>query len=258
MLPCRGRFNFYYGLAVSLVLHASIALPFVWLSLHKPAQHKLSKLRIELFGMVADRQMVEKRIQQNASPRPQPQQVNKPRPRKPPATYKAVVTESPVHVARVEEKEKPSQIEQVLQPKQASAAPLPAAPNSSGADTVQQRQQTIRSTAESESDRRTKYATGVVKAILNHLVYPEEVRRKGIEGVTTITFIITESGHLKGDSLRVKKSSGYAAMDANALNAVRASAPFATPPTKEFSITFDVWFTVNMARRSRTTSAAVH
>jgi len=239
----QGRSRMCRWLSVSSVLHACFFVPFVVFSLYTPAKHARSRLQIELYGMVADRQVAEKKVAQKAAA---PQQVSRPR-----ATYQTVAMESPVSVHKVEEKPKP--VEPETKPLPAAAVTAPPADTvraaSSGADTVQQRQQTIRTAAETEADKIRRYAAKVGKALRSNLVYPKEVRKMGIEAVTTISFTISESGHIKGDSLRVKKSSGYAALDANALQSARVSAPFDKPP-KEMPIIIDVRFNNSMTRQS--------
>lgn len=249
------RFHFYHWFSVSLVLHAGILLPFVLISLHTPAQHKYSKLQIELFGMIADRQ-TEKKLQRQASPPPpQPRTVKKPR--QAPKTYKTIAAKSPVQVKKpeekpkpVEQKEQPKPAEQTNQPIPAVAAPLPDnlpdASHSGNAD-VQQRQQTIRAFAEQEADRIRRYSTSLAKQLRSNLTYPEEVRKYGIDGVSTITFVVTPSGDIKSDSLKIKKSSGYPALDASALMAARSSAPFEKPP-KELTVSIAVSFSISLAK----------
>ncbi len=248
LLHCHGKFRFYHWLSVSLVLHSGIILPFVLISFHRPASHKCSKLQIELFGMIADRQMEEK----HAAPRPRPPQ-HVSRPRQSPDTYKTVATESPVQVKKAEDKPKPT--EQNVQPMPVSPVPLPAVSNAAGTDMVQQRQQTIMSAAEQEADEIRKYLARLAKTVRTNLAYPEEVRKHGIEGVSTIAFTVTKSGDIKGDSLRVKKSSGYAALDSSALRSARVSAPFEKPP-KELNVSIAVSFTIEMAK-SRAKQAPV-
>lgn len=229
MLFRRGTFNVYQGLAISLILHASIALPFIFNNWHTPDQNKHSKLRIDLLGMVANRQVEEKKKQQAPTP---PRQVKKTRQK--PDTYKTVLTESPVQVAKAEDKpildEQPEQM------------PAPVAPAVGSAET-QQRQQTIRSAAELEAARIREYLARLAKQLRRNLIYPEEVRRNGVEGISTIAFHITSSGELIESSLRVHKSSGYPALDASALKSVRVSAPFEKPP-KELNVSIAMSFNV--------------
>ena len=71
----------------------------------------------------------------------------------------------------------------------------------------------------------------------------------GIEAVTTISFIVTDSGNIKGGSLRVKVSSGYTALDASALQSARDSVPFEKPP-KEMPLIIGVRFSNSVTRQS--------
>lgn len=234
MLFRRRTFNFYHGLAISLVLHSSMALPFILDNWHRPDRDKHTKLQIDLFGMVADRQLEEKKRGQEATP-PRPRQVNKPR--KSPDTYKTVETAGPVLVEKPEDK--PIPVAQETQPLLTPVAPAAVA----GAE-AQQRQQTIRSAAELEAALIRSYLARLAKKLRANLVYPEEVRKHGIEGVSTIAFHITGSGNLIETSLRVQKSSGYPALDANALHSVRVSAPFEKPP-KELNVSIAMSFNIS-------------
>jgi protein TonB len=88
----------------------------------------------------------------------------------------------------------------------------------------------------------------VANRLQSNLVYPEKMRRQGIEAVTTIAFTVMESGQIRRNSLEVRKSSGYREMDDNALRAARESAPFDKPP-KEMALVIAVAFEVERARR---------
>ena len=92
------------------------------------------------------------------------------------------------------------------------------------------------------------YTSGVARRLQANLVYPEKMRRNGIDAVTTIIFTVTASGQIKRDSLKVRKSSGYKEMDENALKAARESVPFAAPP-REMTLVIDVAFEVGRLRR---------
>ena len=239
-----GEFRFYHCLSVSLLLHAGIILPFVLISFHRPAPHKCSMLQIELFGVISDRQIEEKRRRQTTPRRPQTRQASKPL--QPPDTYKTSSTENPVRAEKTEDKPKPA--EHNIQPTTASPASLPAVAGTAGTERIQQRQQTINSGTEQEADKIRKYAVRLVKQVRSNLAYPQEMRKSGIEAVSRIAFIVTKSGDIKKDSLKVIKSSGYSAMDSSALKSALASEPFEKPPKEDFKVSFDVSFTVNMAQ----------
>ena len=95
----------------------------------------------------------------------------------------------------------------------------------------------------------------MTKRMYSLLVYPAEVRKHGIEGVSTIAFIVTESGAIKEGSLRVCKSSGYPALDSSAVKCALASAPFEKPP-KEMPISIAISFNVEAARSAARNASA--
>jgi protein TonB len=252
MLRCRGQFTFCHWLAVSLVLHAGIiALALIFTGLHIPDQHRHNhnKLVIELFGMVADRQQEERRGG-DPGKKAIPQRPVMPQPRiaspgRPAAdVHKTVEADTPVHVDKAEDKAKQTgkaTDEEAPQSTQVSTASLPV---------VYQRQQSIGYDRDQDADKTKAYLAKVAKRLRANLVYPEEVRKLGIEGVSVVAFTIMESGGIKDNSLRVQKSSGYAALDSNALKSVGVSAPFEKPP-KELDVSIAVSFTVEMARSRR-------
>ncbi|WP_371381788.1 energy transducer TonB [Sporomusa aerivorans] len=216
-----GKINFYHGLAISLLLHASLALPFLFSLWHIPEPDRSEKLNIELFGMVSTRQMQEMRAG-NEVPRPTPQAAqaeNKPVVKND-DQYRTVTTESPVKVGKEEE-----------------AVPV-LAPANEG-DRMERKQQRIQTY--SMADLLRSYVAKVTRQIQGNLVFPKEVRENDVEAVSVIAFTITPSGNIREDSLRIKKSSGYSALDASALQSARASAPFEKPPM-EIDIAIGVSF----------------
>lgn len=244
------KWNLGHWLVISVLIHACVIVPFACIGLHAAAPvHNTSKLRIDLFGMISDRQVEEKR----KAPEPPPE-VEKPEPPPPPPPVvrppvkkhivkrlpKKVVKPAPSPVKVEKKVEKPEKIEPVANTASAEVY--------KGHDEVNQKQQTIRY-EEQPADRMRDYLARLARRIRGNLQYPKEVRKKGIEGVTRITFVITESGTIKEDSLKVCRSSGFDAFDSNALKSVLASAPFDKPP-KEMSVSMDVSFTVEMAQKS--------
>ena len=197
------KFTFGHGLAVSLLLHTFfLGLPFVLAALPPVEQVGHEKLRVELYGMISSRQQEERHA---AAEEPPPPTQTAPRPVK--AQYQA---ESPVQA-----------------PKEEQTAPQPPVPKTASA-AEEQKQQTIK--PDETANRLREYMAKVTKQIQGQLVYPKEVKENGVGGVITIAFTITPSGEIRDGSLRVRKSSGYAALDASAMKAARAAAPFEAPP----------------------------
>jgi protein TonB len=238
-------------LAVSLALHAIFILPFFFAGVHWQEQRKHKRLTIELFGMVSNRQVEEKK--KGAAP-VQPEkkvvrpnivrQERKPAPKEQPKP--APAADNPAVAEKTEEKQNASG-------QQGIAVFVPAA-SGAGRDNADQRQQSIRyGERDSERDAIREYLARVAKKVNANVVYPAEVKKDGVEGIATISFTIAPSGAIKADSLRLQKSSGHAALDASALKSALAGAPFERPP-REITPSIDVRFTSSTAR-SRTNRA---
>ena len=67
-------------------------------------------------------------------------------------------------------------------------------------------------------------------------------RRLGWCGKVDVAFLIKPDGHI--GELRIEKSSGYAVLDEQALEAIRRSAPF-TPPRIAALLVMPVTFQLN-------------
>jgi len=232
-----------------MLLHAGVALPFIMAGVHA-TDRRSHKLVIELYGMIADRQSEEKKWSVTSAPkRVMAQQKvvkpkNQPRP-EPLPDKQPVVRASPVQVEKAESKTKPTEQAPAVQ----TAPPSPQAAPASRHEQAEQKQQSIRHEDKDARDmqRIREYLARLKKRLQANLVYPEETRRLGIEGVPTIAFVITQTGNIKPNSLQVLKSCGYGALDSNAMRAALTSAPFEKPP-KELNVSIAVSFTVTMAR----------
>ena len=268
--------RYYRWLGISLLIHAAVILPFMLQAFSTPPKSRAVRLDLELFGMLSDREVEEKlmagapELPPNPAPTPAPKP--KPKPEEPPV--KPVEEPMPVTAAVELPAELADELtEQIIEspvvipvafPVAAASASdvlggsgvfLPSAGTgtgggggSGGSDAVNRRGETLRRGRAGDADPISLYTARVARRLQSNLVYPEKLRRKGIEAVTTIMFTVTESGHIKKDSLKVRKSSGYGEMDDNALKAARESAPFDEPP-KEMTLVIDVAFEVGRARR---------
>lgn len=220
--------TFYHWLAVSLLLHAGIVIPFVLGIPHGPRHKGHYKLTVELYGMIADRQQEEKK---GGTPKKQaavrPREAKKTTPKQTVEKEKTPITESPVvHEEKTDTgKDDSSEIT-------GSEVRVASSPGASGmgGEGISQRQLSIGHAQ--ESDRTKAYLARLAKKLHSHLVYPEETRRSGVEGVAWIAFVITESGTIKDNFVKIVKSSGYAALDSNAIQSALASVPFEKPPTE--------------------------
>jgi len=225
MLSCHKPLGFYHWLGVSWLLHCGLILPCVLIGLYNPSHQNHSKLVIELFGMVADRQQEARMEKVMPPPRKVPQLLPQ-MPKKASEAHETVAADMPVYEEKIDETPVPD------------PSPVVAVADEA---VERQRQQSI-AHENQDADKTREYLARLGKRLQANLVYPKEMRKSGIEGISTITFTIMESGDIRGNSLRVKKSSGYSELDANALKSALVSAPFEKPP-KELNVSIAVAFT---------------
>jgi periplasmic protein TonB len=248
---CGERFNLTHRLVISLLLHSSLALPLLLPGLRIAGHPPRERLQIELFGMVSNRQIAEqhkaiqgaparlriaasapekKVVPAHPAPPAEPRVATKS-----PDKLQTVTTASPVQVATLEKRTSAD-----------VAAPVPASAGSAGAASraggeIEQRGESPR--AGGTENKTLSYVAKVARQVNAHLIYPKEVRRNGVEGVSWITFTITPAGNIQSNSLRVRKSSGHAGLDSSALRAASMSAPFERPP-QELTVSIAVSFNV--------------
>jgi len=235
----RKPFNFCQWLAVSWLLHCGLILPLVLIGLYSPAYVNHDKLVIELFGMIADRQQEARTEKTVAPPRKVPQIL--PRlPKKAPDRYETVAADIPVNEEQIDETP--------------IAEPMPVVSTANKREELQVQQSIAHE--DQDADKTRAYLARLSKRLQSNLVYPEEMRKKGMEGVSWISFTIMQSGEIREGSLRVHKSSGHAVFDSGALKTARVSAPFEKPP-KELTISIGVSFDV-MTARSQTASVKIN
>lgn len=72
-----------------------------------------------------------------------------------------------------------------------------------------------------------EYIQGGIQKII---VYPRMARKMGWEGKVVVCFVICKDGHV--ENMRIIKSSGFSALDKNALETIKKAAPFPNPPAK--------------------------
>ena len=210
-----GEFGLSKGLLLSLGLHAVLALPLILIVYWTPAASPDTRLAVELFGMVAERQTEQKALGEQVERKAtEPQKAHTVQHKALPEV-KQSTAESPVRVEKQDTK-------QEVQRQQ------PVIPSTQGAD-EQQKQQTIQNN-DQEMDALRKYAAVATKAIKAKLVYPAEARQAGNSGMTIISFRIGLDGEIEPGTLAVRRSSGYATLDESALRAARAASPLPPPP----------------------------
>jgi protein TonB len=74
----------------------------------------------------------------------------------------------------------------------------------------------------------SKYLAELQRAIARHRYFPRKARRKGVEGVVTLYFVIEADGQIR--DVRVSKSSGSAALDDAGLQTLKRLGRFAPIP----------------------------
>jgi periplasmic protein TonB len=217
------------GLAVSLALHALLAMAVFSESKSKPPQRE-EELVVQLVGMVSNLQVDQKQkgddSARKASASPHKEEMKKPEKKAP----------SQVKVKERREKIKPEPEPQPVK----AAPPATVQPMPKGAE-MQQEQQTLKP-RESEASLIRKYLAGLKEDIQKHLEYPRDAGDTGDVGAPVIRFTITESGDILPGSLSINKSSGSDLLDEKALQAARGSAPMAKPP-RQMTVTITLAFT---------------
>jgi protein TonB len=230
------RFTLAHGVVISLLLHVCLALPFVALSMHTPRRqrHSSNRLNIELFGMLSNRQAEAQQMRVEARPgQSAPRKQDTPEAK--PQTVQKEAAPSEAHVVMSGPSgDTPDAVKLPGIP----AAPDNGSPSSgvqgrAGGDS-QQRQQFIGRRPDA-ADLLNAYVSQLSKKVHSNQKYPPEAKKKRQEGYPEISFVVTESGEIKPNTLRVTKSSGYALIDTDALKTAAVSAPFPKPP-RELSV----------------------
>jgi len=239
------RFTLAHGVALSLLLHLSLALPLVAWMMHTPHRYRSSsnRLNVEIFGMLSNRQTAaqQRRIEKGRPGEPFPEKSSQ-RAAKPEIERREVATESST-VPGETIIDTPDAVQVPLASSSANDSSSGSGSESRAGGDSGQRQLFIGG-RNTEADLITAYVSQLTKQVNAHLIYPNEVKKKGFEGTAWISFIVTASGDLKPNTLTIRKSSGYAALDANALKTITAIAPFQRPP-HELTISLGIDFAVD-------------
>ncbi|MDR2387692.1 MAG: TonB family protein [Deltaproteobacteria bacterium] len=221
-------------LLASLLSHAALlglwlATGLLW-ALSGSAAPGQQSLRLDLYGLISDRQLEE--IAAEPGPlEPEPE---------------ALVEPEAVPIAELEPIPEPVVIpeaEAIIEPNPEPQAKPKMAPRPQTAPRPQrapQAGQTV-SHREVEASLTRRYVSDLSRKIRARLIYPAQAKSQGMTGVVTVSFMVTESGGLRSGSESIRSGSGYRELDEAALKAVRAAAPFPKPP-KAMVITLSVNF----------------
>jgi len=186
-------------LAVSLALHAGLAAPWLYSLLVPHAQPESRQLVLDLAGLES-RHQVERLIRKTSQA---------PKPESPPAHQPTRVKAETIARNQPAEVPTPPAPEQPRHQEQKTPTPPPPPTQATSQDDQTTVEQHI-ATRETEETLMKRYLAALKKNIQSHL----------------------ESGEIQPDSLSVQTSSGSALLDASALKAAQAAAPFMPPPRR--------------------------
>jgi protein TonB len=266
--PPPPRFGFGPSLAVSLLLHASLAGLGWVLTLPAPNDDDSSEtLVVELDGLLAETQQEEKRAETppplQAEPPPAPEQAP-PEPPPPPPPPEPEATEEdiveavpapappplpdvspppPVVTPPPLPPDVPPPPPVVPPPPDVSPPPpvvTPPAPAIEALPEAGQKAQAI-APKPTEEELLNRYGARLVKQVQGQLAYPDAERAARAQGTVKVAFAIRADGTIVPGSLRVVAGSGRPALDAAALATIRATAPY-PPPPKPMAISFSLYF----------------
>lgn len=95
-----------------------------------------------------------------------------------------------------------------------------------------------------DTDVTKKYLSSITKILQSNLKYPYFAKKAGLEGVATVYFCIRPDGHIMLRSLKVLKTSGYSALDEQAMETAQNSSPFPPPPNGAIEVYIPVSFSI--------------
>ena len=233
------------GVAVSLILHACIVLPiffWVWNAPHRPVR-KMNRLDVEIHKMPSSRQIAAPLKRIESAPPTTAESEQKLAEAKP----EVAPRETPLTMPHIQQIEPSTDTSNVVRLPQTAASPHTE--SSAGAaraqvGNVEQQPHQIISAHNDMNDRIAAYMVQLTKRLQSNLIYPQEAKKKKIEGTSEVSFVITESGDVRQNTLAVKRSSGNAALDAAAMHTVVSSSPFLKPP-RELSVSVELAFEVD-------------
>jgi TonB family protein len=171
-------------------------------------------------------------IQQADKPKPAPRDVFHPN------LADLRITPSEVHNDPIDALQIPLSSTTSTTPLQSRQAPQP----NGNAEASQNQQSASRQS--SDADLLNAYISALARRVDSHLIYPNEVKKKRLQGVTQVSFVVTDAGEIKPGSLEIKRSSGSALLDSNAEKTILALVPFQKPP-REMTIALEIEFTVD-------------
>lgn len=99
---------------------------------------------------------------------------------------------------------------------------------------------------EPDTEEMFRYKDAIRQRIESYRRYPRSARKHKIEGITVLTFMISEKGTVS--SIKVVRSSGYKVLDTEAVATVKRASPFPSIPSgiNRFHIEMEVAIVFNL------------
>jgi protein TonB len=237
-------FTIFHGLVASIAVHAAIGLPFVMSVLAAPPEDP--PLLIELQSTSDSQDMAEVKqseVDQKKGDRqePTPQTLAKETPPVQTAPSEEPQVEGPAADEPFHDPPPPTPTPTPPSPPIETPPPTPQSKPAPDDTNVNAAKQYVPPTRAAPQMTDSEYGALLTKKIRENLVYPDEAKRARLQGVTTVSFVILSDGVVQPGTLQIAKSSGQPALDAGALNTIRASAPF-PPPPREMAVKIGVRF----------------
>jgi len=224
-------FTMRQAFAASAALHSAVIAPFA-LNVAAPPPEDDDMLVLDLRGLQTDVQLDEQIKRQTSGAAGVSADLQK---------TAIAQNESPANDATPNEEDGSAPTKpRKAAPKAKNAAGEPGPTDVNGAEQLQKAQK-IHDPAPDQLDPLKVYAKILSKRVQSKLVYPEEGRQAGLQGVTTVSFTIMSDGSLRPESLKVVNSSGHPKLDESALKTIRACFPF-EPPPKEITLSLAVTY----------------
>ena len=201
------KFTIYHGLAVSVVLHSLLGLPFVVYDLAASTDNS-EVLVVDLQGVASDTQTEQKVLGTvKGSEKQQEVEQSKPAetpPPPPPQPEAQPSDDKPTEVVESAEQPAPEPV-QPTPPAPTSPPPVPQQSPETQAGTQNDRKgvdekqdaETIKANQDFDTDRLRDFAKALSKQVQAHLIYPDEGRSAGLHGTTTVSFTVLHDGRIR-------------------------------------------------------------
>lgn len=228
--------SFFLSIIMHLMLFGGAAAAYFYKPSTPP--RNVERLVVQLEGMASHTQAEKKiaveekkeelpLVEKPVEPPPEPKEKPKPKPKEKPAPRKV----KPMEEAVIER----------IKPEEELPVPAPQAPS----DQVDiNREEQMLMSVQDDLTAINRYLVSFKKKLAENLIYPKEAKRKEYTGIPTVKLSILMDGSVPADSVSIQKSSGYAALDEAAMEAIKQSSPFPPPPRALENVAVEIVFNV--------------